>query len=185
MFKKFVNADKRICAHPKNVDLHNTLKKLGDNSRIKVYEFDKGKGVVILDSHDYYAKLDCTINDSSKFHEINQDTKVHPIIKKEKFINYYVNKYLNSYGSETVKNFIPKGSSLGKMYGLIKVYNNNNPARPVISMIGTPEYQLAKFLDSIIKITYQIHTCYITSNLKRITNLLALTFNHFSQMFLG
>ena len=37
------------------------------------------------------------------------------------------------------------------MYGLIKVHKNNNTARPVILMIGTPEYQLAKFLDSIIK----------------------------------
>ena len=45
----------------------------------------------------YYAKLDCIINDSSKFHQINQDTKVHPIIKKEKSINYYVKKYLKSY----------------------------------------------------------------------------------------
>ena len=79
----FKDEVKLLCAHPKNVDLHNTLKKLGDNSRIKVCKFDKGKGVVILDSHDYYAKLDCTINDSSKFHEINQDTKVHPIIKKK------------------------------------------------------------------------------------------------------
>ena len=62
------------------------------------------------------------ISNYSKFHEINQDTKVHPIIKKEKSINYYVNKYLKSYGSETVKNLIPKGSSPGKMYGLIKVH---------------------------------------------------------------
>ena len=151
MFKKFVNAGKRICAHPKNAALHNTLKILGNNSRIKVCKFDKGKWVVILDSHDYYAKLDCIISDSSKFHEINQDTKVYPIINKEKFINYYVKKYIKSYGSETVKNFILKGSSPGKMYGLIKVHKNNNPTRPVISMIGTPEYQLAKFLDSIIK----------------------------------
>ena len=37
------------------------------------------------------------------------------------------------------------------MYGLIEIHKNNNPARPVISMIGTPEYQVAKFLDSIIK----------------------------------
>ena len=29
MFKKFVNAGKRICAHPKNAALHNTLKKTG------------------------------------------------------------------------------------------------------------------------------------------------------------
>ena len=27
MFKKFVNAGKRICAHPKNAALHNTLEK--------------------------------------------------------------------------------------------------------------------------------------------------------------
>ena len=80
MFKKFVNAGKRICVHPKNAALHNALKKLGNNTRIKVCKFDKGKGVVILDSYDYYAKLDCIINDSSKFHEINQYTKVHPII---------------------------------------------------------------------------------------------------------
>ena len=73
------------------------------------------------------------------------------MIKKEKSINYYVNKYLKSYGSETIKNLILKGSSPGKMYGLIKVHKNNNPARPVISMIGTLEHQLSKFFDSIIK----------------------------------
>ena len=66
--------------------------------------------MVILDSHDYYAKLDCIINDNSKFHEINQDTKVYPIIKKEKSINYYVNKCLKSYGRETVKNLIRKAA---------------------------------------------------------------------------
>ena len=37
------------------------------------------------------------------------------------------------------------------MYGLVKVHKDNNPVRPVVSMIGTPEYQLAKFLDVIIK----------------------------------
>ena len=52
---------------------------------------------------------------------------------------------------ETVKKLIPKGSSPKKMYGRTQVHKNNNPARPVVSMIGTPEYQLAKFLDSIIK----------------------------------
>ena len=31
-------------------------------------------------------------------------------------------------------------------------YNEiNNPARPVVRMIGTPQYKLAKFLYSIIK----------------------------------
>ena len=37
------------------------------------------------------------------------------------------------------------------MYGLVKVHKDNNHVRPVVSMIDTLEYQLAKFLDEIIK----------------------------------
>ena len=37
------------------------------------------------------------------------------------------------------------------LYGLIKVHKKGNPARPVVSVINTPEYELVKFLDSIIK----------------------------------
>ena len=33
----------------------------------------------------------------------------------------------------------------------MKIHKRDNPLRPVVSMIGTPEYQLAKFLDSLIK----------------------------------
>ena len=54
-------------------------------------------------------------------------------------------------GPETIEKLTPSGSSPGKMYGLVKVHKNNNPSRPVVSMIGTPVYQLAKFLDAIIK----------------------------------
>ena len=35
MFKKFVNADKRICTYPKNVALHNTLKNLAMTPELK------------------------------------------------------------------------------------------------------------------------------------------------------
>ena len=58
-------------------------------------------------------------------------------------------------------------------------------------MIGTPNYQPAKFLDSIIKNyipdSYMLHSTdhfldEITSNLKLITNLLALTLNLFTNV---
>ena len=47
---------------------------------------------------------------------------------------------------------IPVGSKPGKLYGLCKVHKSNHPMRPVVSMIGTTEYELAKFFDSIIKL---------------------------------
>ena len=45
----------------------------------------------------------------------------------------------------------PSGSQPGAAYGLAKVHKKDTPLRPVISMIGTPQYGLAKYLDSIIK----------------------------------
>ena len=46
---------------------------------------------------------------------------------------------------------IPSSSSPGKLYGMAKVHKANVPFRPVVSMIGTPEYELSKFLDNFIK----------------------------------
>ena len=46
---------------------------------------------------------------------------------------------------------IPSSSSPGKLYGMAKVHKANVPLRPVVSMIGTPEYELSKFLDNFIK----------------------------------
>ena len=48
-----------------------------------------------------------------------------------------------------VKKLIPTGSSPGKLYGLCKVHKDNYPLRPVISMLNTPEYKLAKYMDGI------------------------------------
>ena len=60
-------------------------------------------------------------------------------------------EYMNEYGKEITTRLIPAGSVPGKLYGLIKVHKQDNPAKLVVSMIKTPEYKLAKFLDSIIK----------------------------------
>ena len=46
---------------------------------------------------------------------------------------------------------IPFGSNLGKLYRLAKVHKNNTLLRPIVSMVGNPEYRLAKYLDSLIK----------------------------------
>ena len=47
-------------------------------------------------------------------------------------------KKVDGYGA-----LIPSGSKHGKLYGLVKVHNNDTPLRPVVSMVGTPEYKLA------------------------------------------
>ena len=102
-----------------------------------------------MDKEDYFGKLDSIINDSSKFERINvTESKQHPVITKEASISYYVRKYFKSYGKNVIDQLIPSGSSPGKLYGRIKIHKKGNPAWPVVSMINTPEYNLAKFLDN-------------------------------------
>ena len=61
-----------------------------------------------------------------------------------------------------IANLIPSGSSPGKLYGTVKVHKPNFSLRPVVSMVNTPEYALAKFLDNTIK-PYLSQTCMLKS----------------------
>ena len=72
-----------------------------------------------------------------------------PIIQKEKSISYYIRKYFKKVTN--YQELIPSEFQPGKLYGIAKVYKTNVPLRPVVSMVGTPEYKLAKCLDSLIK----------------------------------
>ena len=46
---------------------------------------------------------------------------------------------------------VPPGSYPGKLYGLCKSHLDGYPLRPVITRVNTPEYNLARYLDSYIK----------------------------------
>ena len=75
--------------------MHKTLSDLRSDESIKVCSFDKGNGVVILNSSDYYKKLDAIISDKSKFEVIAEnDSNDHPIIRNEESIQRYLKNYL-------------------------------------------------------------------------------------------
>ena len=103
-----------------------------------------------MEAEDYFLKLDRIIKDESRLIEVKlQDDAIHPIIQKKNSIAYYVKRYLRKVDGYTT--LIPSGSKPGKLYGLAKVHKDNTPLRPVVSMVGTPEYKLAKYLDDLIK----------------------------------
>ena len=150
-FQSFESSSAIISKGRSNLRLHKVLHDLGSDNSIKVCSFDKGSGVVILDSIDYFSKLDNIINDSSKFTEILV-TKSHPVVSNENKLVRFLNSKVKPFVShEVLKSIIPCGSQPGKLYGLCKVHKENFPLRPVVSMINTAEYKLAQFLDSFIK----------------------------------
>ena len=144
MIKKFTDDANRACSSRVNQALHRNLVGLAQDPSIKICKFDKGNGVAIFSAKDYYDKLDKVILDKSKFEEINHDlSENHPIIQKGKSISYYIRKYFKK--GTNYQELIPSGSQPGKLYGIAKVQKTNVPLRPVVSMVGTPEYKLAKY----------------------------------------
>ena len=80
----FILACKNVCATKVNQLFHKTLSLLSRDKSIKVCNFDKGTGVVVMDSEDYFSKLDNIILDKSKFKEVHVvEGKPHPIISKK------------------------------------------------------------------------------------------------------
>jgi len=149
----FINAGKQFCKKKLNKHLHSVLDNLRKDDSIKICKFDKGNGVVILDNTDYYEKLDNIVMDTTKFKEIDTGkTKNHPIINKENTISNFLNSCIKKFVPlKTYLQLKPTCSPPGKIYGLCKVHKQGEPLRPVVSMVGTAEYNLAKYLDGIIK----------------------------------
>ena len=75
---QFFNTAKQLCRKKHNVELHNILLHLRNDKSIKLCQFFKGNGVLIIN---YYAKRDLILN-TNTFTEITiSDDKIHPIIR--------------------------------------------------------------------------------------------------------
>ena len=140
------------CGSRINQNLHRTLKTLKEDTSIRVCKFDKGNGVLIIDSDEYLKEMEKIIMDTSKFQEVKAPQSLaDPVIRNENSIKRFLNDKVKGQIDEKNFKFIyPSGSQPGKLYGLAKVHKPNIPFRPVVSMIGTSEYNLAQYLNTII-----------------------------------
>ena len=120
---------------------------------------EKGNNVVILNRSDYISKLSKILEDTSKFKRVN--------VEEEKALNHLIHmeeriirllKSLEDQGevSEKERNDLyPSGSKPGVLYGLANIHKALEDGilsfHPILSAIGTPTYNLAKFFDQLLK----------------------------------
>ena len=150
----FVKSVRRICSKRSNQAFHKTIRKLSSDTNVVCCKFDKGNGVVLLDRQDYNQKCYAILSDETKFKKLDSSHLSDIILKKRSSLQNYVYRYLRN-SDKIEKSVYDKlydvGSSPGKFYGLVKVHKDGYPVRPVVSMIDTPEYGIAKWLDGFIK----------------------------------
>ena len=97
-FNKFIAAAKSVCNVHINRTFHATVNRLARDDGIKICKYDKGVGLVVLDTYDYFDKLDVIINDTAKFQKVKiKENEKHPLTKKEDSIRDYLYRYFKKH----------------------------------------------------------------------------------------
>ena len=128
------------------------LKSLRANNDIFITKPDKGSGVVILNKKDYINKMEVILHDKEKFAKLG-DVETHDkTAKLERKLQKRLLELVNSkmLATEIYDRIRPTGSQRPQMYGLPKIHKPNVPLRPILSMIGSAQHELAKWLSEVL-----------------------------------
>ena len=112
---------------------------------------DKGNGVVLVQTIDYYNALENLFTDPSKFKQIYNGSTPTRLTSLQRYL-----KQLNKRGElpDAVYNTIrPKHAKISRAHGLPKVqkaFDDIPPFRPIIDTIGTIHSSVGKYLSEVL-----------------------------------
>ena len=135
------------------------LFELRRNSDLVITRPDKGRATVILTKDDYIGKMLNILNDRSKFSPLGPVSQFDRTAKIEQNLRDFLKRLLDS-GEipESIYNrVLPSGSVRPRMYGLPKIHKVDTPLRPILSMCGSPQYDISKWLCELLKPVVQYY----------------------------
>ena len=140
-----------------DIDFLNNCKQLGKNLSKKkdiiIAKPDKGNAGVILDWKLYDNAIQEIISDTSKFKKLSE----HPTLKCEASLQRFLHKLKqkNFFNENEYDKLYPSGSAPARIYGTPKMHKFSSSdsfpkLRPIVSSIGTFNYNLARFLCDLL-----------------------------------
>ncbi|CAF1520615.1 unnamed protein product, partial [Didymodactylos carnosus] len=138
-------SEKQLCKfRNEHKDIFQALRGLAKDKNIVITRPDKGRGVVILDRHEYIEKMNVILQDTATFSRIYHD----PTLSNEnRLTRELLRLKKDGFISESEYSLAkPIGSRPARLYGLPKIHKNDMPLRPILSATKTVNYGLGKVL---------------------------------------
>jgi len=121
---------------------------LRGNDDLIVSKADKGQVTVIMEKHTYLNRMNMTLDDDSTYKRIKKDPLNSITNKTNKMLKLWAdNKIIDE---PTYKGLRCTNGNLPRCYGLPKIHKEGFPLRIVVSSIGSPTYDMARYLHEIL-----------------------------------
>ena len=143
------------------------LSELKKDDELHITKADKSNAVVIMNKVDYIDKLDQLLSDENTYSQLRKNPNEGIISNFNKKL-----KVLLRGNNNLIKQFTTSSPSLPYLYGTIKTHKPNNPARPIISSVGSITYKLSKYLVSVLNpLIGSISNSHIKNNVELVEKL--------------
>ena len=123
------------------------LSQLKQDESIIILPADKGRATVILDKADYINKCNDHL-DNGPYEKLKKDPT--ESTKKEVRVKLQDLKDQEIISNRTYYKIKPSDSPTPRFYGSPKIHKPGVPIRPIVSYIGSPLYDISKYLASIL-----------------------------------
>jgi hypothetical protein len=120
------------------------IRDLNDDEYIIILPADKGNATVVMKLEDYKMKI-LDLLDPTIYKKIPRDPTTR--------ILRHANSLIKSSSlDKNTKLKLHKSEALSpRLYGVPKIHKNNVPLRPIVNTIGSPTYNIAKYLTTLLK----------------------------------
>nr|VZI10605.1 unnamed protein product [Spirometra erinaceieuropaei] len=148
------------------------LKTLRADTSIVILPADKGPSTVVMDKADYIQKANALLEDRQAYLPCNDEPMRRLVTQLDKTLaDMQTSKAISKSVRLAIK---PVHAAAPRFYGLPKVHKTGVPLRPIVSLLGTPIFNLAKWLfRNLRSLTSDAGTtvCSVTQYLERIKGM--------------
>ena len=133
------------CEHRK------VMKDLCNDKNLVITQPDKGRATVIL-RKDEYVKMMSILSNDTKFVRLGPCEQFDRTQRIELSLQSYLKclMELKEISEDVYTSIAPIGSSRPRLYGLPKIHKPGVPLRPILSMCGSPQNTISKWLCDLL-----------------------------------
>jgi hypothetical protein len=123
---------------------HEAIKNLRNNENIVILKADKGGATVVMNRMDYNNKMIEHLTTTGSYKKLDNN----PISKVVKEVKKAIKS--SNLDERIKKRLTPNCLITPRIYGLPKIHKEGVPLRPIVNTIGSPTYELAKYVARIL-----------------------------------